>query len=308
MDFIDKFGSHYASTTYYGGNFFQRRTISQSEYAYYESNESEFKADVAGTIKKVNFKVGSTQGLRNSRGETERVAMSSAKIFTVGGDLNQYRPDLWSKSVLKNLAVVKVKLTRISDLLIAQNFPDVPNIAEKRKLLEDAIRIIEKEAEYTQSSAQGHGFFTKKSAKYRLTVSYIKCKGHGQNEAGGNSEYYGNIKMAFFNRNGTALKTTTCFNKAKGDAIDLTINQTYDINKKVNMTISSADIAKGYISVYGQLKELDLGEVPLSNISKHDSKSKIYFRDALDHRVTKKVTFTSKYGDKVEAHFKLERL
>ena len=86
------------------------------------------------------------------------------------------------------------------------------------------------------------------------------------------------------------------------------MNQTYDINKKVSLKISAADIAKGYVSVYGYLKEIDFAEIPLSNISKHDNKSKIYFRDALDHQVTKKVIFTSKYGDKVEAHFKLERL
>ena len=308
IEFINKFGTHYASSTYYGGNFFQRRTISQSEYAFYEASQSEFKVDVAGTIKKVNFDIGTTQGFRNRNGETEQVKMSSAKIFTIGGDLNQYRPDLWSKSVLKNLAVVKVKLTRISDLLTSENFPEIPNIEDKRKLLEATILTVEKEAEYNQSLIEKHSFFTKKAATYRLTVSYLKCKAHGQNEAGGNSEYFGNIKMAFFNKNDKALKTVTCFNKDQKNAIDLTINQTHDINKKVSLKISPADITKGYISVYGSLKEMDFAEIPLSNISKYDSKSKIYFRDALDHKVTKKVTFTSKYGDKVEAHFKLERL
>lgn len=308
IEFINKFGTHYASSTYYGGNFFQRRTVSQSQYSFYESNSSEFKIDVAGTIKKVNFDIGTTQGFRNGNGETEQVEMSSAKIFTVGGDLNQYRPDLWSKSVLTNLAVVKVKLTRISDLLTAENFPEIPNIEDKRKLLEAAISTIEKEAAFNQSQLQKHSFFTKQAAKYRLTVSYLKCKAHGQNEAGGNSEYFGNIKMAFFDENGKAIKTVTCFDKEQKQAIDLTIDQTYDINKKVTLTISPEDIIKGYISVYGALKEMDFAEIPLSNISKHDSKSKIYFRDALDHKVTKKVTFTSKYGDKVEAHFNLERL
>ena len=185
IDFINKFGTHYASSTFYGGNFFQRRTVSQSQYSFYESNESEFKADVAGTIKKVNFDVGTTQGFRNKNGETEQVEMSSAKIFTVGGDLNQYRPELWSRSVLKNLAVVKVKLSKISDLLTRRNFPDIPNIEEKRKLLEATILVMEKEAEYHQSLVENHSFFKKSAATYRLTVSYLKCKAHGQNRLEG---------------------------------------------------------------------------------------------------------------------------
>jgi len=307
-DFIKKFGTHYASSTYYGGNFFQRRTVTKSEYSYYESNETDFKGDVEGTVKKVNFKVGMIKNSRNSRGETERVAMSAAKIFTVGGDLNQYRPDLWAKSVLKNLAVVKTNLTRISDLLTAENFPEIANIEEKRALLAAAIFAAEQEAIFNQSDKSKSDFFTKKPATYKLTVTYMKCRGHGKGEPGGNSEYYGNLKMAFYNRNNTALKSLTFFKRDKKNYIDLAMNQTYDINQSITLQVTPADIAKGYITIYGSMNEADLTQVQMSTISKHDSKPRIYFRSALDNEVKKKVVFTSKYGDRVEVNYVLKKI
>ena len=86
------------------------------------------------------------------------------------------------------------------------------------------------------------------------------------------------------------------------------MNQTRDINKSIRYKVSAADIAKGYVSVYGSLKEADIAEIQLSTISKHESKAKIYFRNALDHEVKKVITFTSKYGDKVEVHYVLKRI
>lgn len=307
QEFINKFGTHYASTTYYGGNFMQRRAVSQSEYSYYESNQNEFKADVEGTIKKVNFAVGTTQGSRNRRGETESVAMSSAKIFTVGGDLNQYRPDLWAQSVLNNLAVVKVRLTRLSSLLTSENFPEIPNIREKRILLQKYIEAAEREAVANQSPEMKNAFFSKKAATYKLRVTYMKCTGHGAKEPGTESEYFGKIYMGMFKSNGTALKTYTCFNKSDKNTVDLALNQTRDINRTITVKVSPDQIQNGFASVYGHLKEKDLIEFKLSTFSKHSAQSKIYFRSALDHKVTKKITFTSKYGDKVEVHFSLER-
>lgn len=307
-EFINKFGTHYASTTYYGGNFFQRRTVSQSEYSYYESSESEFKIDIEGTIKKVNFDVGTTQNIRNDQGETEQVKMSSANIYTVGGDLNQYRPDLWAASVLQNLAVVKVSLTRISDLLTAENFPDIPNINEKRQLLEAAIMMAEQEASFDFSQPIEHSFFTKKPATYTLTVTHMKCMGHGSKEPGENSEYFGSLTMGFFNKDGTALKTSNFFNRSAENHISLGKNESYDLNKSLSLTLSAADIANGYISVYGNLKEDDtLSDVKLSSVSKHESKAKIYYRMALDNEVKKSITFTSKYGDKVTVYFTLKK-
>lgn len=306
--FIEKFGTHYAATTYYGGNFFQRRTVTQSEFSYYESHESEFKADVAGTIKKVNFDVGTTQGLKNEQGQTEQVKMSAAKIYTVGGDLNQYRPDLWAKSVLKNLAVVKVRLHRLSTLLTAKNFPNIPNIQQKQQLLHAAIFVAEQEALAMQSAKQSHQFFTKKDAKFKLTVTHMKCKGHGAKETGGNSEYFGAISMGLFGKNGQALKTSRFFNRSDDKHVKLALNQSYDINKSISYTVRASDLMRGYITVYGYMKEKDMTHISLSTISKHAEAYKIYFREALDHEVRKKAIFTSKYGDKVEVHYKLRKL
>lgn len=308
LEFIKKFGTHYAASTYYGGNFFQRRTVSQTAYAYYESNENEFKADISGTIKKVNFDVGTTQGSKNDRGETEQVKMSSAKIYTIGGDLNQYRPDLWAKSVLNNLAVVNVRLVRISTLLTSKNFPNIPNIQEKQALLSKAIVFAEQESQLLQSTKQNHKFFTKQAATFKLTVTHIKCRGHGAKETGGNSEYFGSVKMGMFNRNGKSLKSSTFFKRDDKKHLSLALNQSYDINKSITYKIGAADIAKGYVSIYGSLKEKDFTDIPLSTISHHSEKSKIYFRTALDHEVKKNLVFTSKYGDKVVIYYKLLKL
>ncbi|MFK7950479.1 MAG: MAC/perforin domain-containing protein [Saprospiraceae bacterium] len=307
-EFIKKFGTHYASTTYYGGNFFQRRSISQSQYAYYESSERDFKADVEGTIKKVKFDVGTVQQSRNSLGETERVEMSAAKIFTVGGDLNQNEPELWSTSVLENLAVVKVKLTRLSDLLTTKNFPNVEDIKTKKAILEAAILKAEQEATANQSKQQSHNFFTKKPVKFRLTATYIKCRGHGKGEPGQNSEYFGTINIGLFNRNGSKIISKPVFNKSKKNKVTLSKNQAYDLNKSITLTISPSDLAKGYASVYGSLKEIDWSDIPLSSLSQHESKCKISYRNALDVPVKKLVSMTTEYGDNVELHYVLERI
>lgn len=306
--FIEKFGTHYASTTYYGGNFFQRRSINQSQFAYYESSERDFKADVEGTIKKVKFDVGTVQQSRNEMGETERVEMSAAKIFTVGGDLNQNEPELWSNTVLENLAVVKVELTRLSELLTTKNFPNINDIKTKKAILEAAILKAEQEATANQSEPQTHNFFTKKPVKFRLTATYLKCRGHGKGEPGQNSEYFGTVNIGFFNRNGSKIVSNTAFNKSKKNKVTLSKNQTYDLNRSVSLTVSPADLAKGYASVYGGLKEIDWSDIPLSSLSQHESACKIPYRNALDVPVKKSVSMTTKYGDHVELHYVLERM
>ena len=308
VDFIRKFGTHYASTTYYGGNFFQRRNVQTSEYAYYESNERSFKADVAGTIKKVNFDVGTTQGSRNQSGKTEKVSMSSAKIYTVGGDLDQYRPDLWAQTVLQNLAVVKVRLSRLSDLLTTENFPEISNIKAKQALLAAAITAAEKEAEYMRSTVQQNDFFTKKAANFRLTVTYMKCLSHGSKEPGGNSEYYGKISMGLFNSGGKALKSGIAFDKSSKNYIDLARNQSHNLNKSITYTVNPGDLNSGFASVYGHLNEKDLAEIKLSTFSHHESSVKINYRDALFQPVTKRILFTSTHGDQVEVHYTLQRI
>lgn len=307
-DFIKKFGTHYASSTYYGGNFFQRRSVSQTQYAYYESSERDFKADVEGTIKKVKFDVGTVQESKNSLGETEKVEMSAAKIFTVGGDLNQHEPHLWSSSVLENLAVVKVKLTRLSDLLTTKNFPNIEDLKTKKAILETAILKAEQEANANQSEQQSHNFFTKKPVKFRLTATYLKCRGHGKGESGQNSEYFGKLSVGMFNRNGSRLSSKAVFNRSKKNNVVLSKNQAYDLNKSITYTVQPADLAKGYASVYGSLKEEDWVEVPLTSLSKHESKVKIPFRNALDVSVKKSVSMTTEYGDNVELYYVLERI
>ncbi|GAB5554040.1 MAG: hypothetical protein Sapg2KO_36310 [Saprospiraceae bacterium] len=307
-DFIKKFGTHYASTTYYGGNFFQRRNVQTSAYSFYESNEKSFKTAVEGTIKKVKFDVGTTQGSRNSSGRTEKVEMSSAKIYTVGGDLDQFRPDLWAQTVLQNLAVIKVRLTRLSDLLTAESFPGITNIREKRALLAAAITLAEKEAAFMRSTSQTNDFFTKKAAKFKLTVTYMKCLKHGSKEPGGNSEYYGKIRMGLFNSSGKALKTSTCFDKSSKNYIDLARNQSRNINKSVSYTVNPKDLNSGFASVYGHLNEKDFAEIKLSTFSYHDAAVKINYRSALFQPVTKRILFTSTHGDQVEVHYQLQRI
>ncbi len=307
-DFIKKFGTHYASTTYYGGNFFQRRNVQTSAYSFYESNEKSFKTAVEGTIKKVKFDVGTTQGSRNSSGRTDKVEMSSAKIYTVGGDLDQFRPDLWAQTVLQNLAVIKVRLTRLSDLLTAENFPGITNIREKRALLAAAITLAEKEAAFMRSTSQTNDFFTKKAAKFKLTVTYMKCLKHGSKEPGGNSEYYGKIRMGLFNSSGKALKTSTCFDKSSKNYIDLARNQSRNINKSVTYTVNPKDLNSGFASVYGHLNEKDFAEIKLSTFSYHDAAVKINYRSALFQPVTKRILFTSTHGDQVEVHYQLQRI
>ena len=75
----------------------------------------------------------------------------------------------------------------------------------------------------------------------------------------------------------------------------------------VILCVKPNDIAKGYASVYGNLKEKDFVAIPLSTVSKYDNAAKILFKEALFQPVNKTLTFTSTHGDAVVVYYKLER-
>ena len=136
----------------------------------------------------------------------------------------------------------------------------------------------------------------------------MKCTGHGSKEPGGNSEYFGKLTMGMFNGSGKSLRTLNCFNRSDKKLLDLAINQTHDLNKKLTLKIGANDIRNGYATLYGKLQEKDLVAVPAGSVSKFDDSAKIYFRDALHQRVSKRLTFRNKYGDTIIVHYKLERI
>ena len=262
-EFIQKFGTHFASTTAYGGNFLQRTTISQEEYAHYSKSEREFKLDVEATIKKINISAGTTQGSSSSNSNSQSVTTSNMELLTVGGDPNIQNPTAWSKTVKKNPTVVEVQLTSLAELLTAKYFSNIPNIAVKQKLLATAINEKVKEAKNQMSRKETHSFYTKKPMEFTFTVTAIECVNEGDVHSDG--DFFGELSMGFFGKNGSNLSAQRFmylsnddhdFQMYKGQRLSVkkATGRSGKMSKKI---MPGRDMKDGYVQIWGWMKEDD---------------------------------------------------
>jgi hypothetical protein len=309
-EFIEQFGTHFASTAYYGGNYLQRRSVNKSEFSTSTHSEREFKMDVEATIKKINVGVGTTQGSSSSSSNSNSITVSDKKVYTIGGDPSFDNPQRWANTVIRMPEVIKGQLTRISALLTKAYFPEMSDIDNKRKLLEVAIAKAERDAGDLLSQPTANDFYSKTPVEFRLTVWGLKCTGQGSGEPGDESEYYGKLAMGYFSNDRKQLGGKACWDQNIDHKVSFATNQTRELNQVSTMTIYPKDFADGYAKIWGWMKEGDSFEdTKMTNYNENDTDGAIYFRSAMGfNKVPGTLTFTSGFGDSVTVSYELQRI
>lgn len=302
-EFTKQFGTHYASSANYGGNFMQIRTVNHNEYAYNSSNEQEFKVDIEGTLKQVEFGIGTTQRRESSQGRSKSVRMESAKIYTVGGNLNFYKPESWASTVKHQPTVVNGYLSKISDLLTKENFPEIPNISQKKQLLEKAIVEIEKGVGNFRIPAESNNFWSKKDAVFELTINTIKCMQQDEQK----SQYSGNVSLYFFGKNNNLLMAPY-IPIFQASFLALGTGDSKVINKKYNIKVPAAEIENGFAALPGKFVEYEvlwLNDLP--DYSPLDEQCRIPYAKALFMDYEGYVRWADEY-DALHIEYKLRKL
>ena len=309
-EFIKNFGTHFASSTTYGGNYLHRRSVSKSSYATYIGSEKQFQADIQATIKGITGSL-STEVKNESVSENFKESyLSNTESFTVGGNATIENPKRWAETVEGNPEVIDAYLTSIATLLTKDNFPDIKNIDNKRKLLEVAIKKAIKEAKKKVVQPTPHNFFERSPMTFKITVWNIKCLSQGSSEPGDESEYYGDIAMGFFDRNRGRFKMKNVWTKGEDNTDSFTTNQSKKINQSIEMTVYPINFEKGFAKVWGWMKEDDSPDTSLSAYDEISTDGSIPYRSTLTlgKPVTQQLSFTSSAGDIVTVYYELERV
>ncbi|MEO0341501.1 MAG: MAC/perforin domain-containing protein, partial [Bacteroidota bacterium] len=261
--FIYTFGSHYAGAAIYGGMFISNTSVNKSTYEYSSLDEDSWQAEASASYKGVTATVGGGQSKTNLSQEFQSQMNGNHKAYSVGGD--QTTPSgekidniqQWAPTVANKLAIVGVDLIRISDLLNPRNFPDIPNINQKRNLLEQVIRRIEREADENKAQKEPANFFQKTPVTFTFKVQNI---GGGVTDDEGDHnelEVYGRLNYGIYTKSGIPLEEGIVFNKTDNSAITCGNNANPALGATIKFTVPAEHVNSGYASVWGNLLEYD---------------------------------------------------
>jgi len=142
-DFIDAWGTHFASTTVYGGKAYFKLEVTKDYVKDRHLNQKDFSAAVEGTFKMVSASIGVSGGSTTERTNTEEDLFQKIRSVAYGGEGSVIERNIaaynaWATSVRENPTVLRLTLTEYSELLTSKFFSD-PNIRDKRKHLKSAI-------------------------------------------------------------------------------------------------------------------------------------------------------------------------
>ncbi|MEO6453020.1 MAG: MAC/perforin domain-containing protein [Ginsengibacter sp.] len=134
LDFISKYGTHYASHVAWGGQYISRVQIKRADYETARMSQQDFKYAAEATIKKVKlgysveFGSGETGGTGNKKGVFRK------QIYVQGGN-GETNLEKWEDKVDKAPAPVEFYFTPYVDLMTKDMFPNDPEIETKSKIL-----------------------------------------------------------------------------------------------------------------------------------------------------------------------------
>ena len=132
--FMNKFGTHYASSVNWGGKYIARTQVKRADYEKSRSTQTAFMSEAEAQIsmvtvgRSVNFQMGDGQTNSTSKSVFRR------EVFVQGGN-GEDDQDKWRDKVDLNPAPVELGFTSICDLLIKELFPKDADINLKREAL-----------------------------------------------------------------------------------------------------------------------------------------------------------------------------
>ncbi|MFC1853704.1 MAC/perforin domain-containing protein [candidate division CSSED10-310 bacterium] len=139
--FIEKWGTHFASTITYGGKAYLTATLSQEDVKESKLTADKFEAAVSGTFKKVTASVSGSQARENEETHTSGMFHEKIEASAYGGNGNVFTRDApgsfndWAATVRDNPGIYAIELTCYDQLLTKSFFPEDHAIVNKQKEL-----------------------------------------------------------------------------------------------------------------------------------------------------------------------------
>ncbi len=132
--FLRKYGTHFASTVTWGGQYISRTQIRRQDYERSRMTKMDFQNSAEVTIKKVKVGRSVEFGMGSSTGNGSSTTNFRREVFVQGGN-GEDDQDKWRDKVDLNPAPVELAFTSMCDLLIKELFPNDPDIETKKEIL-----------------------------------------------------------------------------------------------------------------------------------------------------------------------------
>ena len=298
--FLFRNGTHFVSKAHYGGHFILRNGVRKDAYTYSAYAPEEFANEIKTIINEDNSGVKS-----DLKSNPNRINVGNSEVFTIGGDKAIKEYSKWEKTVNSNPELIGIELTRISRLLTRKNFPNIENLEYKRKIIDSFIDLAEREVFYNKSQQRQHSFFNRGPIKFKQKVTTIEKIDSGYESA---SEYTGVLFMGFFGEEEALLKQQRLFGRQDGDMKSYFTEEVITLNKILQVEVDSIDLKQGYVSVWDDAKKFEKSQQRTALRYSGTQESKTKFTEAMNVKVTKKVSIQTIDDDRYDVEYTLERV
>jgi len=202
-DFINDWGTHFASTIVYGGKAYFRLTVEKDFISRNKLTAVDFNAAVEGTFKKITASIKGSVGGSREFTETEERLSQKIRAIAYGGngslieqDINAY--NVWAESVRDNPTVIRLTLTEYHELLTSDLFPEDNEIQEKGRILKTEIVKYLKE----------HHVDAKESGEFFDPDQLVKCQESGSIKSWWDGSTEQSIALDVYGKNNGILYET----------------------------------------------------------------------------------------------------
>ncbi|MEM6379658.1 MAG: MAC/perforin domain-containing protein, partial [Bacteroidota bacterium] len=132
--FLRKYGTHFASSVTWGGQYISRTQIRRLDYERSRMTKMDFQNSAEVTIKKVTVGRSVEFGMGSGTSNGSSTTNFRREVFVQGGN-GEDDLDKWRDKVDLNPAPVHLTFTAMCDLLIEELFPNDPDIETKKEIM-----------------------------------------------------------------------------------------------------------------------------------------------------------------------------
>ncbi len=298
--FIYRNGTHFVSKAHYGGHFVLRNNVKRDAFRFSSLSPEEFVEEIKTNIKENNS--GITTDFKSN---PNRIKVGKSQNFTVGGNNAMKNHVKWSSTVNQDPKLVGVELTRITELLNRSNFPEIPNLEHKRKVIDSFINIAQSEVYNYRNIQKQNSFFNRGPIKFKQKVTSVEKIDSGiETEA----DYIGVLFMGFFGQDEVLLKEQPLFGREDGDMKSYFTEEVIKLNKILEFEVDSVDLKHGYASVWDDAKKVLRGRERSSLRVSGTNDAKTKFVEAMNIKVTKNISVQTIDDDRYDVTYSLERV
>ena len=298
--FIYRYGTHFVSKADYGGHFLLRNRVKKDAFQFSSQLPEEFAEEI-----KKNIKENNSGFISDFKNNPNRIDVGKSENFTIGGNNSIKDYSKWIHTVNENPELIGVELTRITKLITRQNFPNIINLIEIQNDLDSLINVAEAEVYSYRSKQKEHTFFRRPPIKFRQKVTTVEKINSGFET---DADYTGVLFMGFFGQDEILLKHQPLFGREDGDMKSFFTEEIIKLNKVLEFEVDSVDLKHGYTSVWDDAKKLSKanGRSSLRVSGTKEAKTKLI--DAMNIKVTKKVSIQTVDEDRYNVVYTLERV